>query len=101
MYLCRIADWLVGESGRTIRKPLCHELVKLLDALVAGECPRRALQTNASKYLLLITILQSHHAHAQAQQQQVAAHMVMDIVYNVCEAVFLSPFELDGCQGSL
>jgi len=34
--LCGNADWLVGESGRTVRKPLCHELVRLLDTLVAG-----------------------------------------------------------------
>ena len=34
--LCCNADWLVGESGRTVRKPLCHELVRLLDTLVAG-----------------------------------------------------------------
>ncbi len=34
--LCWHADWIVGESGKTVRKPLCHELVRLLDALVAG-----------------------------------------------------------------
>lgn len=34
--LCCNADWLVGESGKTVRKPLCHELVRLLDTLVAG-----------------------------------------------------------------
>ena len=30
------AEWLVGESGRSVRKPLCHELVRLLDTVVAG-----------------------------------------------------------------
>ncbi|KAL0045149.1 hypothetical protein WJX82_010101 [Trebouxia sp. C0006] len=30
-----LADWIVGESGKTVRKPLCHELVRLLDTLVA------------------------------------------------------------------
>ncbi len=36
MLLCYNADWIVGESGKTVRKPLCHELVRLLDTLVAG-----------------------------------------------------------------
>ena len=33
------AEWLVGESGRSVRKPLCHELVRLLDTVVAGSLP--------------------------------------------------------------
>ena len=33
------AEWLVGESGRSVRKPLCHELVRLLDTVVAGCLP--------------------------------------------------------------
>ena len=37
------AEWLVGESGQTIRKPLCHELVKLMDTLVAGDTPLPAM----------------------------------------------------------
>ena len=53
MRLCCIAEWLVGESGRTIRKPLCHELVKLLDALVAGE--------GSSPFHQPFEIFTSHH----------------------------------------
>ncbi|KAL3145629.1 hypothetical protein ABBQ32_003173 [Trebouxia sp. C0010 RCD-2024] len=45
-----LADWLVGESGRTVRKPLCHELVRLIDALVADDVRRNILQRTGSQW---------------------------------------------------
>lgn len=61
LWFCCTAEWLVGESGRTVRVPLCHELVKLLDALVAGESLIVPLHNTVN------CILQDHgvdHGHA-------------------------------------
>ena len=34
-----LARWLLGEQGATVRKPLMEELVRLIDAAVAGASP--------------------------------------------------------------
>ncbi|DBB07164.1 TPA: hypothetical protein ACH3X1_011734 [Trebouxia sp. C0004] len=45
-----LADWLVGESGRAVRKPLCHELVRLLDTLVADDVRRNIVQRTGNQW---------------------------------------------------
>lgn len=31
-----LADWVLGEDGGAVRKPLTQEIVRMLDAVVAG-----------------------------------------------------------------
>lgn len=45
-----LADWLVGESGRTVRKPLCHELVRLLDTLVADRVRKDIVRRTGNQW---------------------------------------------------
>ena len=35
-----LAEWVLGPQGSAVRGPLCNELVRLLDAVVAGEQQR-------------------------------------------------------------
>lgn len=86
MRLCCIAEWLVGESGRTIRKPLCHELVKLLDALVAGEHSRkRSLhQTFSSSQCCKVSMHSRVMTDSNAQEKAAYAK-------SICGAVFVPP----------
>lgn len=38
-----LADWVVSEGGRTVRRPLAAELVRLVDAVISSEWSREWL----------------------------------------------------------
>ncbi len=43
LQLWLLAEWVVSEGGRTVRRPLAQELVRLVDAVISSEssssCP--------------------------------------------------------------